>query len=360
MYRFILAAIFLFPPSSLFSQTIETHLSSAVEAYVGEKGFSGTILVAKEGQPILHQSYGLAYYATPDTLENNYHYAMASITKLFTSIRILQLVEAGRLGLDSAVIDYLPGFKDHISRPIKIHHLLLHLSGLPEERDKLYRRHHSPKEMLDEVLSYPSKNQFGRFNYNNIDYILLGLIIEKLSGRSWEEEIEGAILQPLEMTETGFLAYGDYPCNFAYSYSKKWYGMVQDPLFYIENFFAAGSMYSSSGDLLKLDQALYGEHLLKERGKALLNQYFPEYKFAAYGVWNYDYPFVAAKPRIMERRGKILGANVVLVRIPEDHFTLIILSNDDRFNPDSFGDEGNLREILIRALYDSTDSGDGD
>jgi CubicO group peptidase (beta-lactamase class C family) len=330
----------------------ESKISKTVENYINQNSFSGTILVAKNSRTIFHKSYGLAYRSTPDTIQNQYRYSIASVTKLFTSIRILQLQEEGTLSLDKPVVDYLPDFKAQIPEQVTLHHLLLHTSGLPEEKDRVYQHKYKPADMAREVLSYKSKNTFGQFNYNNLDYILLGLVIENLKGQIWEKEIEEAILTPLNMNSSGFLSYGYYPRNFAYTYSKRWNGLKQDPLLYIENFYSAGSMYSTTSDLLKLDQALYSNQLLTDEGLKLLAKSYPEHNHAGYGVWNYKYPYANGKPTIMERRGKILGANVVLVRLTDENYTIIILSNDNRFNPDSFGDDNNLREILIRKLYE--------
>ncbi|WP_375586074.1 serine hydrolase domain-containing protein [Cyclobacterium xiamenense] len=338
--------------ASGFSQSKnESEISKAVESYISQNGFSGTILVANEGQPIFHESYGFAYYSTPDTLRKEDCFSIASITKLFTSIRILQLQEEGKLSLENTINTYLPEYQEYVSNDVSIHHLLLHISGLPEERGKMYQRRFKPEAWVKKVLAHRTKSRWGVFNYNNIDYVLLGLIIERLTGNSWEKEISDAILTPLKMSQTGFLEYGYYPQNFAYTFSNGRSGLKQDPLWFIENFYAAGSMYSTASDLLKLDQALYGEALLSESSKRLLSKSYPEYGYAGYGVWNYDYPFVAARPTIMERRGKIRGANVVLVRLTGEKYTLIILSNDDRFNPDSYGDPENLREKLIHVLY---------
>lgn len=350
---FLLTLVSIGYINSVRSQTTdESKIAKAVESYINQNGFSGTILVAKQGKPIFHKSFGLAYYSTPDTIQNHYHYSVASLTKLFTSIRVLHLVEEGTLSLDKPVVAYLPNFKTQIPEQVTLHHLLLHISGLPEEKDKVYRHKYKPIDMAKEVLSYKSKNTFGQFNYNNLDYLLLGLIIENLTGQTWKKEIEKAILIPLKMTDTGFLEYGYYPRNFAYTYGNKWNGLKQDPLFYIENFYSAGSMYSTTSDLLKLDQALYSNQLLTDEGKKLLAKSYPEHNYAGYGVWNYNYPYANGKPTIMERRGGILGANVVLVRLTDENYTIIILSNDDRFNPDSFGDDNNLREKLIRRLYE--------
>jgi hypothetical protein len=107
-------------------------------------------------------------------------------------------------------------------------------------------------------------------------------------------------------------------------------------------------MYANTADLLKLDQPLYGEKLLDTESKKLMAVSYPQYNYT--GVWNYHYPFVTGSPTIMEQRWGIGGANVGLVRLTDAQETIITLSNDNRFNPDSFGDENNLREMLIRVL----------
>ncbi len=344
--------IFLFISVRVLSQQIPFQkVQNTVNDYSDKNGFSGTVLIAENGQTVFHQSYGIAHKSITDCIKGGYHFSIASITKLFTSIRILQLVHLGKLELDKPVVRYLPRFESFIPISVTPHHLLLHISGLNEEKSRHYRQHFSPEELLMKVLKKKSKYSIGEFNYNNMDYLLLGLLIEELTGNKWQDEIVINILQPIGMTETGFLSYGNYPQQFAYSFSEKRKHLRPDPLIHIENFFAAGSMYATAKDLLTLDQALYGDQLLSEHGKALLSKSYPEYNYTGYGVWNYNYPFVEQNPTVMERRGGILGVNVVLVRLTDQNYTIIILSNDDRFNPDSFGDEHNLREMLIRAFY---------
>lgn len=328
-----------------------TGIDTLINQYVRERGFSGTILIAKNGKPIYHQSFGLGYYATPDTLRNDYHYSVASMTKLFTAIRILQLTEQDQVALHEPVIRYLPHLQSLIPEAVTIHHLLLHISGLPKEKNRIYRHPNDPLSIVTQTLNKNRRGTLGAFRYNNVDYMILGLVIEAISHQSWEKDIRECILEPVGLGETGFLEYGYYPRNFAYTYSQRTWGLRQDPLLYIENFYAAGNMYSTSTDLLKLDLALYTDQLLNDDSRQLLARSYPEYQYTGYGVWNYRYPFVAEQPMVMERRGQILGANVVLVRLTDDQYTIVILSNDDRFNPDSFGDEHNLREKLIRVLY---------
>jgi CubicO group peptidase (beta-lactamase class C family) len=317
-----------------------------VEVQVRENGFSGTVLVAQKGEPIFHASYG---FSETDSIQNNLHFSIASVSKLFTSIRILQLVEAGKIDLSLPVIHYLPEFSDCIADSVTTHQLLLHISGLPNESDSVYLAPREPDELIRQTICQHPQNPPGNFNYNNIDYMLLGLLIEACTGASWENEIHRHILEPSGMHHTGFLRHGMYPDSFAYTYSyQQDETTAPDPLFYIENFYAAGCMYSTALDLLRLDQSLYDHSLLGAQGIALLSRSYPEYNYTGYGVWNYNYPFVDSNPRIMERRGGILGANVVLVRLTDTKQTIIILSNNNRFNPDSFGDPGNMREALIR------------
>ncbi len=327
-------------------------IQNSIKRYLKQKGFSGTILVAEKGTPIYHQSFGLAQRKPSDKLQNDYHYGVASVTKLFTSIRILQLIEDKKIALSKSITTYLPQWKSQISPKVSIHHLLLHISGLPNIKDEVYLKPWTPTQVVQRSLNNRPKTKIGKFNYNNMDYILLGLLIEQVTGNRWETEITQHILKPFRLQNTGFLKYKNYSAKFAYPYSYQGKAKAnKDPLFHIENFFSAGNMYSTAEDLLRLDQALYGDRLLKPASKKLLSKSYPRYGYAGYGVWNYAYPFIAQKPQIMERRGGIQGANVVLVRLIEANKTIIILSNDDRFNPDSFGDKTNLREMLIKALF---------
>jgi len=247
----------------------------------------------------------------------------------------------------------LPELKIPRGKDITVHRLLLHLSGLPTERKIDYTHPLPPNEFVRRVVNRKGFTDLGSFKYNNTEYLLLGLIIEKMTGQGWRKNIQENILDPLGMSETGFLAYGEYPKRFAYTYQVSKSGKyTQDPFFYIENIYAAGCMYSTTEDLLKLDQALYNNTLIGPDMYQKLAKSYPEYGYAGYSVWNYTYPFVDAKPTVMERRGGILGANVVLVRMPDSRHTIIILSNNNAFNPDSFGDPDNMREAIMRVVVE--------
>ncbi|MEL6140867.1 MAG: serine hydrolase domain-containing protein [Bacteroidota bacterium] len=331
-------------------------IASLVEQQVAENNFEGTVLVAQAGKVIYHQSFGYAYRKENEAtneIQNDFHFGIASVTKTFTALRILQLIENQQLSIEQTVLELLPEFDVPRAKDLTIHTLLLHLSGLPTVRRNDYIHPLQPDEFVRRLVSRKGLTDLGSFKYSDTEYLLLGLIIEKITGQDWRENIQKNILDPLDMSETGFLAYGEYPKRFAYTYQVSKSGkFTQDPFFYIENFYAAGCMYSTAEDLLKLDQALYDNCLIGSEMYQKLATSYPEYGYAGYSVWNYTYPFVDSMPTVMERRGGILGANVVLVRMPNSEHTIIILSNNSAFNPDSFGDPNNMREAIMRVVAD--------
>jgi CubicO group peptidase (beta-lactamase class C family) len=341
---FLLATLFTIVADA---QVNTVAVDSMVRSAVNDNSFEGTILIADQGNIKYHESFGHTDTHQRLAIANDMTYSIASITKMLTAIVILQLAEEGKLELDDPLKELLPGIDVPKANKITVHHLLLHISGLPNEQDDIYAAETEPAAFVAQTLTN-KRNTFGAFNYANIDYVLLGMIIEELDDRSWQKSIQERILDKAGMVETGFLKRGNYPDNFVYTYSiDKKGNRIKDPLFHIQNFFAAGSMYATAEDLLKLDQAMYGNNLLSEASKELMYTSYPEYNYSGYSVWTYRYPFAPNKPRVMERRGSILGANAVLLRMLDLNKTIIILSNNNAFNPDSFGDTVGLKEALM-------------
>ena len=322
-------------------------IDSIVQHAVKNDLFEGTILIAEQGKPVYHKSFGFKDKGKVKPIENSTRFSIASITKMFTAIVILELVEERRIQLSDPVSALLPELKIPNAENITVHHLLLHISGLPNESDNFYKKRKAPIQFVSTTLSN-SFHTIDEFNYANIDYVLLGLIIEKYDKTSWEKSVQRRILEKLKMDETGFLKKGIYPGNFAYTFSCNEDGKrLADPLLNIENYYAAGCMYSTAEDLIKLDQAMYTDELLTEKSKELMYTSYPKYNYSGYSVWTYNYPFAGSQPRVMERRGGILGATAVLIRMLDTNKTIVILSNNNQFNPDSFGNTLGLKEALM-------------
>lgn len=344
---FSLISTLLFIGFQANAQISTERIDSIIRNATTNEFFEGTVLIAENGNVLYQESFGYVDSEETIPVENSMSFGIASITKLFTAITILQLVEEGEIRLDDTLSDLLPELDIPKSKKITVHHLLLHISGLPNENDAIYAQPQSPREFVNKTVKNKA-NRLGKFNYANIDYVLLGLIIEKVDQMTWSNSVQERILNRAAMAQTGFLSKEKYPSNFAYSFSfNDENSRISDPLFYIENFYSAGCMYSTATDLLKLDQAMYGENLLNEESKQLLYTSYPEYNYSGYSVWTYDYPFAEPMPRVMERRGSILGANSVLIRFLEKNRTVIILSNNNKFNSDSFGNTKNLKEALM-------------
>lgn len=315
-----------------------------------QEGFEGVILVADKGQPFYIEAFGFKDFEKKNPIEVNTHFPVASITKMLTSIIILQLSEEGKINLHDPIAKYLEKIEIPNKTKITPHHLLLHISGLPNEADQLFDSPVTPEEFIIKTLAQGSVNETGSFNYANIDFVILGKIIENIEGKPWEEVVKERVIYPLGLNQTGFTKLENYPENFANGFHIEGINRTPFPKFYIENYGAAGSMFSTAKDLLKIDQAMYQDDFLSEESRKQMFTSYPEYNYSGYGVWSYRYPFLDTKPFLMERRGGIYGWNSVIVRFLESNKTIIILSNNDQFNPDSFGDLKSLKEGLIMLL----------
>ncbi|MEM9983757.1 MAG: serine hydrolase domain-containing protein [Bacteroidota bacterium] len=348
---FSLMVSLCFLPSDLLAQA--TSFDALFKQAVAEEGFSGVVLVADQGEIIYQEAASapeVADQSPPLTAETPIR--IASITKAFTAILVMQLVEAGQLSLDTHVAELLPDLGIKRAKKITVRDLLRHSSGLPNEVEALFLLPKTPQEMILETVATQDYYRYGRFNYSNLDYLILGLMIEKITEKGWEEVLKERILEPVGMTHTGVAHRGQ--ADLAQGYLSVDQGdalsLVPEPSYYIENFHAAASMYSTAGDLLKFDQALYSDLLLKPASIELMYTSHPELGYVALGSWVYDYYFLPSAPRMIERRGSILGHNHTFIRLPEVNQTLIILSNNDRFDPDTFGQTGSFKNRLIAAL----------
>ncbi|GAB5409616.1 MAG: hypothetical protein BalsKO_19810 [Balneolaceae bacterium] len=353
MRLFIITIVLLLNTIIAQAQINKYGLLRIVEESVEKNRFSGVVLVAEQGEPIFKAAFGQADRETKREITVDDPFRIASVTKAITSIVVMQLIQEGTLTIDSSIEEILPKLEIPNASNISVHHLLLHTSGLKNEREEYFLSENSAEEMVLESVYSGQKISEGLddFNYNNIDYLVLQLMIEKIEGKDWKEVMTERIITPLDLENTGFLSKNDKPEAMPKGYLMSRRGKYNpEPDFHIENFGAAGAMYSTVMDLLKIDQALYTEEILSSEYKELMNTSYSKIGYVAYGNWVYNYPFEESMPKLVERRGGILGFNLVTVRFIEQNKTLIILSNNNAFNPDSFNDEKNLKERLIKEI----------
>ena len=345
---------------------------SFIARYAKAHDFNGTILVQKGGRVIYEQSFGMADFAHGTPNSNQTVYRIASITKLFTSTLILQLLEAGRIDLNKTIGSYLPNYRGEAATKVTIRQLLNHTSGLenidtipnieePNEameaeveaavkhgRLPIYQTPYSSDQLLEKFCSGPLVRPPGQaFDYNNADYIILGKIIEALHGKSYEEVFRERILQPLHMEHTGLTYQNRIIPHLANPYSpgKDGKTLQNDVPVYPENWYAAGAMYSTADDLLKFSNALFDRKLLNAGTLAQMTA--PGLDHYGYGLWSYETKVGGRSYKVVKRPGRIMGVRSELYRFLDSDTTVIILSNTGTTDLDTFVDEIGKRVIAL-------------
>jgi len=203
-----LLLLFVLTATTCVAQDIEAKVDGYISPYLKIGNFSGSILIAKEGRILLSKGYGMANLEhdvpnTPQTI-----FRLGSVTKQFTSMAIMQLQEKQLLNVDDPIAKYLPTYPN--GEEITIHHLLTHTSGVPDftsfpDYEKTMMLPSPVEKTIERFKDKPLEFTPGeKFKYSNSGYILLGYIIEKVSGKSYEEFLKENIFQPLNMMNTGY------------------------------------------------------------------------------------------------------------------------------------------------------------
>jgi CubicO group peptidase (beta-lactamase class C family) len=343
-------ALYLLPPPS-FGQTqkIPQQLDALVAAYAKAGQFNGTVLVAQHGKVIFTKGYGLANreWNQPNAADTKFR--IGSLTKQFTAMLVMQLVEKGRLRLDGPVSDYLPNYPKPNGDKITLHHLLSHTSGIPNFAASAARETASllpttPQAAVRDFSALPLEFEPGStYRYSNSGYILLGAIIEQVTNKPYAQVLAENILQPLHMQDTGYDLPGTVLPKRAAGYEKTATGVVNTAYLDMTGPYAAGSMYSTVDDLYKWDQALYTTQLLSETGKAQMFQPFKNDH--AYG-WNTARFLMGADSVAVLRHGGVInGFRAFLLRVPKDHHLVVALDNESNdYTP-------KISTMLLRVLY---------
>jgi len=225
----------------------------------------GAVLIAKDGRVIYKKGFGIEDISTKKAIDTKTLFNVGSITKTFVAFGILQLAKENKLSLDDDLYKYFPDFKNTaIAKKIKIHHLLTHTSGLPDirrvEEDSVFyltakdQENWAPIKQADSLEFEPGE----KFNYSNPAFNGLALIIEKVSGRKWQEYIQEKIMKPAGM-QTSTITDGPHPqsgVSHGYLYDGKKYverDYGEEPTFAASG---NGGVWSSVEELWKYEQAI--------------------------------------------------------------------------------------------------------
>lgn len=310
-------------------------LDALIARYTGDVP-GASLLVLKDGKPIVRRSYGLANLEEDNKATPATNYRLASVSKQFTAAAILLLAEHGRLDLDDPVRRWLPALPDTVST-VTLRQLLTHTGGLVNYENLI------PPDTTEQVsdgdvlrmMSATSDVYFApgtAYRYSNTGYVLLGLVVEQASGVNLPLYLSQNIFQPLHMDHTlMYMRGGPQVENRAYGYSEENGTWTRTDQGVTSATRGDGGIYSSIDDLAKWDAALYDDRLLSDASRQLA--FSPHVKVTGepYEA-SYGYGWRITGDTLWHS-GESIGFRNVIVRWPHQHLTVILLSNHNDPEP---------------------------
>ncbi|HWS98848.1 MAG TPA: serine hydrolase [Pyrinomonadaceae bacterium] len=332
------------PTSEMISARIDEYMNAAVRA----EHFSGSILVAKDGRPIVSRGYGMANYELDVPNAPHTVFQIASLTKAFTAAAVMQLQEKGKLCVNDAICKYLENCPP-TWRPITVKHLLTHTSGLANYTnlpgyEQTAGRYATEEEVVALFRDKPLEFVPGeKYQYSNSGYHLLGIIIEKVSGKSYADYLHENIFAPLGMKNSGRGVNKRIVKNRAAGYVLENDALVNARSYEMAFLHAEGGLYSTTEDMLAWDQALYTEKILSRKS---LDEMFTPFK----GIYGYGWNITSSFDRKEIRHaGLNFGFAAHIKRFPDDKVTVIVLSNNQ--TADAGRVAADLSAVVFGAPY---------
>ena len=266
----------------LYGQMSEASLPAYVDSFVTDLAdkdeFSGAVLVAKDGKPIFAKAYGMACkrYDVFNRVDTKFN--LGSMNKMFTGVAIGQLAEQGKLSFDDPIIKYVPDYPNkEVAEKVTIHQLLTHTSGMDSYWEELWQADwpqiRTVQQLVDLFADKPLLFEPGeRFHYSNSGPVVLGLIIERITGMSYYDYIRENIYKPAGMENTDCYELDRPVPNLAMGYTRRGYTPGSEDTLWRNNLYMhtakggpAGGGYSTVIDLLKFDIALRNHKLLSKK-----------------------------------------------------------------------------------------------
>jgi CubicO group peptidase (beta-lactamase class C family) len=288
-----------------------------MQPYVDAKMFMGSVLVASKGKTIFNNAYGMAdlEWSIPNSPTTRFN--IASMTKQFTAAAILLLEDRGKLKTSDLVKKYLPDAPASWDN-ITIYHLLTHTSGISDDAAKYQP---GPPDLLlfnDKPLDFQPGE---RWSYTNLGYIVLGYLLERIVGQSYESFVQENLFKPLGMNDSGMFSYVTVIPRRASGYWPGRNGIenAERPDFRMG--FSAGSLYSTTEDLLRWEEGLFGGKLLSATSlHKMITPFKGDYACGLY--------VRRVKGHLMiEHDGNNIGFNSNMAYYPEESIAVIVLAN---------------------------------
>jgi len=339
----LLAVIIPFLSLLSFSQASAQTLEDRVDRYIASfpkyEEFHGVILAAAGNKVYLHKGYGLASleYNIPNIPDTKFQ--VGSISKAFTAILVLKMIEKGLIDLDAAINDYLPDYSKETGEKVRIHHLLSHSSGIPHHyiavpdywirHDKVF---HTPRELLQLFVNTPLAHEPGKqFTYSSPGFYILGAILEQVGKKSYAQLLREYIFVPLGMKDTRVENNRTVQNHMATGYMRGLTGLIHASFEDKSTALAAGDLVTSAQDLYLWDKGLKdsSDKILSAESKQLLYKtIFPKQMFT-YGGPVYKIPYDKGKRILTLNRlsGSSTGYTAAMDRFFEPDACVIVHSN---------------------------------
>jgi CubicO group peptidase (beta-lactamase class C family) len=332
---FTLFMLALMTATNSFAQQNVRKIDELLKQYHDYGQFNGSILVAENGKVVYKKGFGMANMEWNIPNQPDTKFRIASITKQFTAALVLQLVEEGKIKLDGKITDYLTDYRKDTGDKVTVHQLLNQTSGIPDYSTRpnfsaeISRIRYVVADFVKKFASDDLEFEPGsKYRYSNSGYHILGAIIEKVTRKTYETVLQERILKPLAMTNSGYAHNSTLLEKQAGSYEKTPAGYVNAQYIDMSIPYAAGSMYSTVEDLLKWDEALYGDKILSAESKRLM--FTPGLGDYGYGIRINEQPIGKSdqKTKVIWHGGAgINGFASLISRAVEKRQTVIILDN---------------------------------
>jgi CubicO group peptidase (beta-lactamase class C family) len=330
------------PPAGEAKKLSEKEIAREMEAFMKKLTaadvFSGAVLLAKDGVPVYKGAFGMANkdFEAANRIDTKFN--LGSMNKMFTAVAIAQLVEKGKLSFEDSLSKFIPDFPDKESaEKIKIKHLLTHSAGLGGYfSDKWDRASRAQFRTVDDMMKMAKEDEKllfepgSRSRYSNTGMLVLGKVIEIVSGQSYYDYVRENIYKPAGMTNTDCYELDKVNHNLAVGYDKDY---TETGITFSNNIFMHvmrggphGGGYSTVEDLLKFDRALRGNKLVGAEYVKILTTAKPELNSP-----NYGYGFgISSDGKSFGHSGGFPGINSNLDMFPESGWTLVVMSNYSR------------------------------
>jgi CubicO group peptidase (beta-lactamase class C family) len=347
----------LFPPlSAAEKKKYHDEVEYALKHSLLRSTFNGGILIAKNGEIVYEKYQGFSDLRTKDSMNMDVPMQIASTSKTLTSAAVLKLVQEGKLNLHDSLAKFFPGFP---YPDITVKMLLNHRSGLPEYLNYIDR---SPwpktqmvtnRDVLQTLVEWQPPRQFRadtRFNYCNTNFVLLALVVEKVSGMLYPDYMKQNFFIPLGMTHSFVKTSRDSSATI--SYQPNGAAWVTD---FSDGCYGDKNIYSTPRDLLKWDQALYAGTILQQH---ILDSAYVPYSNERPGVNNYGLGWrmllLKNGKKVIFHHGRWHGFNSAFARLTDEKATIIILGN--RYNRNVYATAKKLYNIF--GNYDGSKDSD--